>query len=65
MAQDELLTPAEVARLRRTSVGALAVERCERRDHPPFFKIGRKILYRRSDVVAWIEAHKIIPSNAK
>jgi hypothetical protein len=63
MVEDELLTPAEFARLRRTTVGTLAVERCEHRDHPTFIKLGRKILYRRSDVIAWLEAHRIAASN--
>lgn len=60
--EEELLTPTEVARLRRTTVAALAVERCARRDHPPFFRIGRKILYRKTDILEWLERHRIDPA---
>ncbi len=28
---------------------------------PPYFRIRRGVRYRRSDVVAWIEARRIVP----
>jgi hypothetical protein len=55
----EFLTPNEVGELTRKPVASLAVDRCLRRDHPPFLKIGRKILYKKSDVLAWLESHRV------
>jgi hypothetical protein len=58
--ENEFLLPDEVARLlRKPNRKVLAVDRCLRRDHPPYIKIGRKILYKRADVLAWLEAHVI------
>ena len=58
----DLMTTEEFAKLRRTTRGVLAVERCQRRDHPPYLKVSRKILYRKSDVLRWLEAHRVDPS---
>lgn len=55
----EYLLSAEVAVLLRKPPRGMAVERCLRRDHPPYIKIGRKILYKRADVLAWLEAHVV------
>jgi predicted DNA-binding transcriptional regulator AlpA len=33
-----------------------------RRDHPPYIKTGRKVLYRRADVLAWLEKHAVNPT---
>jgi hypothetical protein len=64
--ETEFLLPDEAARLmRKPNKKVLAVERCLRRDHPPYFKIGRKILYRRADVLAWLEAHVVNPTTSK
>ena len=30
---------------------------------PPFYKLGRKIIYRGSDLNAWAEAQRVEPSN--
>lgn len=55
----DFLTPPELAQWIRKPVASLAVDRCLRRDHPPYVKVGRKVLYRRADVVAWLEAHRV------
>ena len=58
--ENEFLVPDEVARLlRKPNKKVLAVDRCLRRDHPPYIKIGRKILYKRADVLAWLDAHVV------
>jgi hypothetical protein len=57
----DYLTPSEVSQLTRKPVASLAVDRCLRRDHPPFLRIGRKIIYRKTDVLAWLEAHRVDP----
>jgi hypothetical protein len=51
-----LLPPIEVSRLLHVSVGTLAVWRCEKRYALKFVRIGRKILYRASDIEAFIKA---------
>ena len=62
---ERLLTPKEVAPIFHTTARSLAVMRCLRRDHPPYLKIGRKILYRRADVLAWLDAHVVNASTPK
>jgi excisionase family DNA binding protein len=64
--ENEFLTGDEAARLlRKPNRKVLAVERCLRKDHPPYIKIGRKILYRRADVLAWLEAHVVNPATCR
>ena len=31
---------------------------------PPFIKLGRRVIYRRSDVNTWIEGNRVDPSKA-
>ncbi|WP_366144094.1 helix-turn-helix domain-containing protein [Candidatus Accumulibacter sp. ACC012] len=38
-----------------TAPGTLSVWRCTGRYNLPFVKIGRKVRYRRTDLVAWLE----------
>lgn len=54
--RDELLTEKEAAALRRKSIYALRKERA-RRAGPPFIKDGSSIRYRKSELLAWLEAH--------
>lgn len=35
-----------------------------KRKGPPYFKLGRKIIYRGADLNAWVDAHRVDPSNA-
>jgi hypothetical protein len=39
--------------------GTLANLRC-RKEGPRYFKVGKKVLYRRSDLLAWFEAEPIL-----
>jgi helix-turn-helix protein len=50
----DLLIPREVAALLRTTPGVLAVWRCKNSVALPYVKLGAKILYRRSDVEAFL-----------
>lgn len=59
--KDELLTPIEVARWIRSTTRALSTARCLRRDTPKWIKIGRKVLYRSSDVRDWLDRHAVQP----
>ncbi len=49
-----LLTPREVAKKLRCSYGALALMRHRRRSGLRFIKLGRKVLYRESDVQLYL-----------
>lgn len=60
----ELLTPEEVAKIRRTKKGVLAVERC-RRQGPPFVKSGRRILYPRELLEQWLQGRLVVPEPAQ
>jgi predicted DNA-binding transcriptional regulator AlpA len=42
------------------SVAWYAQARCKRTG-PPYFKIGQRVFYRRSDLVAWVERHEVRP----
>lgn len=52
---EELLYPAEVAQIAKTNINTLAYWR-NQGTGPRFAKIGRRVVYRRSEVLAWIEA---------
>ncbi|TVT61104.1 MAG: helix-turn-helix domain-containing protein [Azoarcus sp. PHD] len=51
----ELLDDKEAAKILDLSPGTLSVWRSTGRYNLPFLKIGRKVRYRRSDLVAWME----------
>lgn len=53
-----LMTPAELARFLRTTTNSLAQERYLGRG-VPFIKNGRRVLYARSDVVAYLERNTV------
>lgn len=56
-AESEWLITEEVAAMCRTSVAALYAAR-HRGDGPVGVKVGKRVLYRRGDVDAWLEAHR-------
>ena len=56
MSETELLTPQEYARYRRCSLRTLDRERSEGKGCP-YVRLGARILYRRSDIERYIEAH--------
>ncbi|MGD0231538.1 MAG: helix-turn-helix domain-containing protein [Syntrophorhabdales bacterium] len=57
---DEYLTDKEVAKLTKRAVQTLRNERTQGKGFP-YVRIGRSIRYRASDVIAAMEALKIIP----
>jgi hypothetical protein len=58
-----LLRPDEVAKIiPGKSKRSLAVDRCQRRDTPPWIRIGGRIYYEPDDLWRWIEAHKVDPA---
>jgi predicted DNA-binding transcriptional regulator AlpA len=53
--QPEFMSIREVAELTRKTLNALYSLRY-RGDGPPAFQLGHRLVYRRTDVLAWIEA---------
>jgi hypothetical protein len=43
-----------------TTAGTLNVWRCTRRVQIPYFRLGRKIMYRRSDLENYIAQHIVV-----
>jgi predicted DNA-binding transcriptional regulator AlpA len=58
----ELLTSEETADLVRLPLSTLYVFNSQGVG-PPRYKVGRRILYRRSEVMAWVESRRINPGN--
>ncbi len=56
--KDEYLNEIETAELTRLSRSKIQNDRWLRKGIP-FLKIGRRIIYRRSDVIAYLESHRI------
>ncbi len=53
---DQLLTTAEVADLTTLSMPFFEIGRSQgNKGLPSYFKVGRRVLYRRGDVMAWLE----------
>lgn len=52
----DLLSEQEAAQILDTAPGTLSVWRSTGRYNLPFVKVGRKVRYRRSDLVAWLDA---------
>jgi hypothetical protein len=57
---DALLTDkeAEIDPAIRLPRATLKTLRCRRRG-PAYLKIGRRVLYRRCDLIGWLDAHRI------
>jgi len=52
-----LLTPKQTAETLGVTIGTLAVWRCTARYPLPFVKIGRRVMYKSSDVDHYINSH--------
>ncbi|MGW0035734.1 helix-turn-helix transcriptional regulator [Gordonia sp. NPDC003376] len=57
---NETLDGAAAARVLNTTPGTLATYRYLNKG-PKYYKIGRRVVYRRSDLDAWLEAHAVNP----
>jgi hypothetical protein len=60
----EVLTPQETAAVLRTTVNSLAQNRYLKRGLP-YIRSGRKILYTREDVLAYLAAGRKVPDDLK
>ena len=58
-----MATPAQVAEYLHTSVASLSQDRYHRTG-VPYVKHGRRVLYRWSDVLAYVDANTIAPGGA-
>ncbi len=63
MTDRDLMERAEVMDYLRISRGTL--DKLQRRGEIPFFKIGKKVLFRKSDIDTWIESQIIKAKPAK
>ena len=54
-ASRQLLNEHEAAQLLDTAPGTLSVWRSTGRYNLPFLKIGRRVRYRRADLLAWLD----------
>jgi hypothetical protein len=59
----EFMTPKETARVMRKTEGTLATDRYLGRGLP-YIKAGRKVLYARADVLAYLAAGRTDPQEA-
>lgn len=57
--KEELLSENEVAEIIRYSPNTLKKNRCEGKNHPPFVKVGRKVLYPKTEVLNWLKARTL------
>ena len=55
----ELLTTREVAKLLKIAYSTLLTWRCTKRYPLKYIKVGRRVLYRYSDVIAFLESRVV------
>lgn len=60
---DPLLSPKELALRENITKGWLDKARC-RGDGPPFYRIGGRIYYRRSEYHYWLDGHRHTSTSA-
>ena len=59
--KDFLLTTKEAAPLVGLTERGLEMTRF-RGDGPPYFRVGKRIRYRREDILNWLENHRVDPA---
>jgi hypothetical protein len=64
MTEHDYLKPAEVAAIRRVTVGKLAQERYHR-EGPPYIKDGGRVLYPADLLEQWMRDRLVIPESAR
>lgn len=58
----QLLNDAQAAAFINVSPKTLPVWRSTGRYQIPYIKVGRKVRYRREDLIAWLESRKVCSS---
>ena len=56
---EQLMTPREVAELLRMTAGAFKAARSRNTISIPCVRIGKKTLYRKADVLAWLDSQTV------
>lgn len=59
--QDELLTVDELCRMLRVTRDAI-YQRRARGSGPTAYRLGRRLFFKRRDVMAWVEAQREMPA---
>jgi predicted DNA-binding transcriptional regulator AlpA len=61
--ESKFLTTSETANYLRTTQGSLANLRYQG-EGPPYFRLGRRILYDKLEVIKWLEKHKVLTKDS-
>ena len=56
---NELLEPRDAAAVVHKTRQTLAIWRCAKKVNLPYFKVGGRILYRRQDLIAFLESSRV------
>jgi len=59
MCDDPLMTRKEAAQLLRVPVATMAQWLYKGASGPPCYRVGRFALYKRSEVLAWVDAQRV------
>jgi hypothetical protein len=62
---NELLEPKDAAPVVHKTKQTLAIWRCTKKVRLPYLKVGGRILYRRQDLIAFLESSRVEPSEAR
>ncbi|SDJ99856.1 Helix-turn-helix domain-containing protein [Ferrimonas sediminum] len=60
---DNLLTPIEVSDLLGVTIGTLSVWRCKGSYPLPYVKVGRRVMYKATDVRSFIDKRRFFHSD--
>lgn len=55
----ELLSTKEAAKLIGAEESTLRTWRCTKKENIPFHKIGKKVLYSKSDLLEWLNGRRV------
>lgn len=61
---DNLLSPKQLALLLGVATVTVRVWR-QRRQGPPYHRVGGRVKYRESDVAAWLESNRVAPERGR
>lgn len=59
---DEWLSERDLAHILGKSPATMSSERCRGTYHPPYYRFGQKVRYRRSEVEAWMATCRRVPA---
>jgi len=62
--ENTFLVTADAAKFIHVAAGTLPIWRTTKRYNLPYIKCGRKVLYRKSDLIAFLESRRIMPGTA-